>query len=103
MSPAPRLPVIWTRQATRDLAGAHAYIARDSLAAADRQGFMIFHAAESLSHFPQKGRSGRIDGTCELVVVGTSYIVAYRLRDGSVRILAILHRARRWPDDFAAP
>ena len=95
------LPVIWIRQATHQLAEAHEYIPRDSQSAAERQMELIVHAAESLALFPEKGRPGRIAGTRELVVTGTSYIVVYRLRASSIRILAVLHGARRWPHSLA--
>jgi toxin ParE1/3/4 len=31
---------------------------------------------------------------------GTSYVVAYEIRDDVVMILAVLHGARRWPETF---
>jgi toxin ParE1/3/4 len=94
------MPVIWTRQAARQLSEAHAFIARDRMEAADRQLMLIYRAAESLRIFPEKGRPGRIPGTRELVVTGTSYVIGYRIRESSVRILGILHGARRWPQSL---
>lgn len=92
--------VIWTSLATTQLTELHEYIARDSRPAADRQLLLVYRAAESLGLFPEKGRPGRTHGTRELVVTGSSYIVAYRIRESSVRILSILHGARRWPASF---
>ena|SRR5690348_2538373 len=94
------MQVIWNRLAARQLSELHEYIARDSRQAADRQLLLVYHAAESLSLFPEKGRGGRIDGTRELVVISSPYIVAYRIRNSSVRILAIIHGSRRWPRSF---
>ena len=94
------MPVLWTRQAAQQLSAAHEFVTRDSREAADRQLLLIYRAAESLGIFPEKGRHGRIPGTRELVVTGTSYIVGYRIRESSVRILGILHGARRWPEAF---
>ncbi|MBI2431854.1 MAG: type II toxin-antitoxin system RelE/ParE family toxin [Candidatus Hydrogenedentes bacterium] len=37
-------------------------------------------AANSLTEFPERGRVGRIPGTCELVVPGTPYIIPYRIK-----------------------
>ena len=93
--------VIWTRQAAGQLSDAHEFIARDRIEAADRQLLLIYRAAESLGIFPEKGRAGRISGTRELVVTGTSYVIAYRIRESTVRILAIVHGARRWPSHFS--
>jgi toxin ParE1/3/4 len=94
------MPVIWTRLAAKQLSEAHEFIARDRRDAADRQLLLVYRAAESLGIFPEKGRPGRISGTRELVVSGTSYVVGYRIRESSVRILGILHGARRWPRHF---
>jgi plasmid stabilization system protein ParE len=44
------------------------------------------------------GRSGRVAATRELVV--PPFVIAHRLRRGTVEILAIVHGARRWPDSF---
>jgi plasmid stabilization system protein ParE len=49
---------------------------------------------------PYIGRSGRIDGTRELVVSGTPYVVAYTVSGEKVTVLAVLHGARRWPESF---
>jgi toxin ParE1/3/4 len=53
-----------------------------------------------LSEFPSIGRPGRVHGTRELVVDDTPFIVAYRIREGTVEILVVLHSARKWPEDF---
>jgi toxin ParE1/3/4 len=45
---------------------------------------------------PFAGRPGRLQGTRELVIHG-NYIVVYDLVQDVVRILRILHVARRWP------
>ena len=60
----------------------------------DRLRDAIAHLAE----FPSLGRVGRIAGTRELVIGGTSYIAVYRVRAGKLRILAILHTSQRWPE-----
>ena len=49
---------------------------------------------------PTVGRPGRVDGTRELVVSGTPFIVPYRVQARTIQILRVYHGARRWPDDF---
>jgi plasmid stabilization system protein ParE len=44
------------------------------------------------------GRIGRVSATRELVL--PPMIVAYRLRRSALEILAIIHGAHRWPDNF---
>jgi toxin ParE1/3/4 len=41
--------------------------------------------------------SGRVRGTRQLIVVGTPYVVVYRIEPASVVILRVLHGAQRWP------
>ena len=62
----------------------------------------IEESAAILADFSQAGRPGRIEGTRELVIVASPYIVAYRIqrRSGSVQVLAVRHAARRWPTQF---
>ena len=51
---------------------------------------------EALFQHPEMGRSGRVTATRELVL--PPFMIAYRLRRGTLEILAIIHGARRWPD-----
>jgi toxin ParE1/3/4 len=92
--------VRWSKRALRDLSDIHAYIADDSPSAADRQIALFFRSAEGLMAFPGKGRVGRAEGTRELVVPGTSYVVVYEILQTAVFIIAVLHGARRWPSRF---
>jgi toxin ParE1/3/4 len=41
-----------------------------------------------------------VAGTRELPVSGTPFTVAYRVARREVEILAVLHAARKWPDEF---
>jgi len=49
---------------------------------------------------PKAGKIGRVAGTREIVVPGTSYLVAYRIVEDMLHILAILHGAQNWPESF---
>jgi len=60
----------------------------------------IEEQTEMLIRFPECGRQGRIEGTRELVISRTPYIVSYRVLDNAVRILRVLHGAQLWPDDI---
>ena len=42
---------------------------------------------------------GSIEGTRELVISGTPYIVAYRVTDAQIEVLFVQHGAREWPAD----
>ena len=90
----------FTRQAYRDIEVVFEYIAREDPVAAqgvlDRIETMIGHLPEH----PQLGRTGRVEGTRELIVPDVPYIVAYGLNESFIDIFAIIHTAKRWPDNF---
>lgn len=86
----------WTHPALADLRDLHAYIAAHNPGAALKLARLIRAHAEGLATHPEKGRSGRIEGTRELVVTGTRFIIAYRLTPETIDLLAIRHGAREW-------
>ena len=73
------------------------YIADRNPAAAARLGDTIRAAVALLADNPHMGRAGRVDGTRELVVARTPYVIIYRVIATEVRIIRMLHSAQRWP------
>ena len=53
---------------------------------------------ETLPEFPQFYRSGRIEGTREMVV-WANFIVVYDESPFTVRILRVLHAVQQWPPE----
>ncbi|HKM89637.1 MAG TPA: type II toxin-antitoxin system RelE/ParE family toxin [Candidatus Acidoferrales bacterium] len=95
------MKIEWTDPATHDLRATYDYWAeQESAAAADKTLDIILSAVEMLGRHPAAGRRGRVAGTRELVILGTPFLVAYRLHRGSVQVLAVLHGARKWPEHF---
>jgi len=95
------MKISWTTGAVHQLAAARDYIAADNPTAADRVTLQIVEQVKHLGSHPQAGRHGRVNGTRELVIVNTPYIVAYRVNSQSeIQVLAILHGKRRWPEVF---
>jgi addiction module RelE/StbE family toxin len=90
----------WTRSALANLDDLAAYVADDDPMAAERLVRRIVTAVQALRDQPAMGRPGRVPHTRELVVVGTAYIVPYRVRARAIEILRVFHAARRWPEDF---
>jgi len=91
------MKIRWTKRAIRSLASIHAYISKDSPAAAARVAAAVVNATDQLEQFSQSGRPGRIEGTRELVVSGLPYIIPYRVVDDVVVILSVIHASRKWP------
>lgn len=93
--------IVWAPQALGDLHDVHAYIAQDDPDAAKAVVERIISLVESrLSATPHMGRPGRVEGTRELVVAGTPFIVPYRVRARTIEILRVYHASRRWPSAF---
>jgi len=90
----------WSTPATQQLATAHEYIAADDERAATEIANHIWDSVDILARHPYAGRNGRVAGTRELVIPGTPFLVAYRIEKMEVRILAVLHAAREWPEEF---
>lgn len=80
-----------------DLRSAAQYIAEDNVDAAMKMAALVQDAVSYLAEHPHIGRSGRLEGTRELVVSGTPFVVVYWVREGCIQILRVLHHARRWP------
>ena len=93
----------WTPLAASHLESVYQDLAQDNSAAAETMVERILSAVDVLEQHPQMGRTGRVPRTRELVVTGTAYVVAYRVRRDQVEILAVLHGARRWPDRLSGP
>ena len=94
--------VVWLEDAVNDLKMIGDYIAEDDPQAAYRVLTQIQASADSLSRHPEIGRPGRVEKTRELVISGLPYILPYYIKKNEVRILAVLHTARKWPGDFSA-
>ena len=90
----------WSHFALEDRIGIFEYIAKDSVQAAIEVDGAIGRQTRRLSEFPRSGRPGRVLDARELVVVGYPYVIAYRVEGEAVRILRVLHGARRWPDSM---
>jgi toxin ParE1/3/4 len=89
----------WSNEALADLSSLRDYISADSPAAAQKLAMKIITSVEyNLPDNPHMGRPGRVNGTRELVIANTPYIVPYRVKAGVIQILRVYHGARRWPD-----
>jgi len=95
-----RQRVRWLRRALENLEAEARHVARDSPSGSERLVATIAEAVERLADFPSSGRSGRVEGTRELVVPGTLYLLPYRFHRGAVEILRVFHTSRKWPDEM---
>ncbi|MCX7244308.1 MAG: type II toxin-antitoxin system RelE/ParE family toxin [Burkholderiales bacterium] len=94
------MQVKWLRNAAKNLNDATEYLVDENPKVAREFFVHIIESVNKLAQFPQLGRSGRVAGTRELVIVGYPYIVPYRIKDGNVEILRVFHTSRIWPIRF---
>ena len=92
--------VRWTTPAKEQFVSAFEYLAEENPAAAARTVDQIWESTQLLGRHAMAGREGRVPDTRELVIAGTPFVVAYRIEKNEVRILALLHAAREWPEEF---
>lgn len=94
------IETIWLFEAIEDLKSIGVVIAKENKRAAYETLTRLKTAVDGLSRHPHMGRQGRVKNTRELSVSGVPYIIVYQITDTNIRILAILHTARKWPDTF---
>ena len=84
----------WTVSGARDYRNIIERLEDQNPAAARRIGDAISRRVERLASLPRIGRPGRVEGTRELVIVRTPYMVIYHIEnDAAVVIDRVLHSA----------
>ncbi|MFT4247036.1 MAG: type II toxin-antitoxin system RelE/ParE family toxin [Pseudomonas sp.] len=93
------MKLVWLPRAQQLRYAQLEYIAETDPLAAVRADEEIECQAELLPDNPNMGRPGRIEGTRELVVGRTPFILVYRVHPeaGRIEIWRLLHGAQRWP------
>jgi toxin ParE1/3/4 len=87
----------WSPAAAEDLFRIIEYIRQENASAAQRIAKTIYESAGSLKSFPNKGRTGRVEGTRELPLPPLPFVVVYRIRKDIVEIANVIHGAQKWP------
>ena len=90
------MELFWTPEAAQDRDEIYAYIEADNPVAAMALDERLAEKASRLLDHPGLGRPGRVAGTRELVA-HQNYILVYDKAANLVRMLRVLHAARRWP------
>jgi len=89
--------LVWLKRAIQDRDAQLDYIAEDNPLAAVSQGDRIDEQVDVLLEHPQMGRPGRKQGTRELVISHTPFVVVYRIKGQRIELLRLLHGAQKWP------
>ena len=89
--------LVWLKRALNDRDAQLDYIAHDNPLAAVAQGDRIEEQVDQLLQHPNMGRPGRKQGTRELVISRTPFIVVYRIKGVRIELLRLLHGSQKWP------
>jgi addiction module RelE/StbE family toxin len=92
------MQVKWLRRALRNLEQARNYVFQDNPTAAQELIIKIQNAANQLQNYPFMGKNGRVEGTRELIISNSPYILIYRIKEETVEVLRILHTSKRYPE-----
>lgn len=95
------MEVVWLKESIEDLKEIGRHIKKDNASAAYQVLIKIKASGDSLQHNPELGRLGRVKKTRELVIAGLPYILPYYITKKQIRILAVMHASRKWPDTFS--
>lgn len=90
------MELFWTHEAIQDREAIYDYIEADNPVAALALDELFEEKAGRLVDHPGMGRLGREAGTRELVA-HKNYILVYDVTTDLVRVLRVLHVARKWP------
>lgn len=90
------MKVLWTPEADQDRRTIRTYITKENPFAAVRMDRLFLEAAADLAHFPQRGPTGLVPGTRELIP-HANYRLVYEVEEDTVWILALVHAAQQWP------
>lgn len=93
----PDFAVFWLSEAAQEKDEVVDYIGSHNLPAALAVDEAIHRQVAQLADFPYLGKKGRVDGTFELVITSTPYVVSYRLYEREIQILHLFHARRDWP------
>ncbi|PVE44675.1 type II toxin-antitoxin system mRNA interferase toxin, RelE/StbE family [Limnohabitans planktonicus] len=90
------MDLLWTPESIQDRESIYDYIEADNPFAALVMDELFSQQACLLLDQSGLGRLGRVRGTREWVV-HPNYILVYDLVNDQVRVLRVLHVAKRWP------
>jgi toxin ParE1/3/4 len=95
------MKIVWTRRAEQHLRAAYRYWSSEKPeSSADIMLERILSTVEHLEHNSELGRLGRIATSRELILRPLPFVLAYRVRRDKIEILALLHGARKWPEQI---
>ena len=89
--------LVWSQDALANRFDQLEFIAQDNPLGAIDQDEQIERQTHMLLNHPKLGKPGRRQGTRELVISHTPFIVVYRINGNRIELLRMLHSSQQWP------
>jgi toxin ParE1/3/4 len=93
------MKVVWSEQARQEWAAQYRFYLERNPDAARRLRQAVMEGAKRLLTHPKIGRPGRVEGSRELVIGGTPFLVVYDEHPARVEILHVYHGRQNWQGD----
>ncbi|MFL5804943.1 MAG: type II toxin-antitoxin system RelE/ParE family toxin [Roseiflexaceae bacterium] len=93
------MKVVWSEQARRELAEQYRFYFSRNPDAARRMRASVMEGARRLHDYPRMGRPGRVEGSRELVIAGTPFLLVYDENPARVEILHVYHGRQNWQSE----
>ena len=89
------ISTLWTKCALSNLEAELDYYGKISPVLAKELTLTITKSVKNIVNMPGIGRPGKKIGTRELVIEQFPYIIAFRVREETLEILALIHQKRK--------
>ena len=88
--------VVWAETARQEWVAQYRFYYARNPNAAHRMRQAVMEGAQQLRDYPRLGRLGRVEGTRELVIVGTPFLLVYDETPARVEILHVYDGRQDW-------
>ncbi|MDQ2996774.1 MAG: type II toxin-antitoxin system RelE/ParE family toxin [Chloroflexota bacterium] len=93
--------IIWSAPARREWAEHYRFYATRNPEAARRVQQLVMSGAARLREHPQLGRPGRVEGSRELIISGTPFLLVYDPTPDRIEIVHVYHGRQNWAAESA--
>jgi len=91
------MEIKFLKKALKNLDDEINFIAKENPIEAKKVFLEIKNTIQLLKNNPELGRAGRVNGTRELIIQKTHYIIPYRVKNSQIEILRVFHTSRKLP------
>src|SRR6478672_6529866 len=93
------MKIVWAESAQQELVESYRYYYARNPAAARRLRRLVMDSVSRLRDYPHMGKPGRVEGTRELAIAQTPYIIVYDVNPARVEIVHVYHGRQNWQGD----